>query len=144
MAKIKPVHWAIGISVWLVFAAGLMIGAYGEEVDFTTITPECKGPDQAFEATILGNKTTTVYQCLWVDVQITPPSIMVEQPNLTPEEEKVIDDANECRQDPECEISPIIQIDDPIGPDTEEEIRDEFIEKNRNRAGKDAAAETDL
>ncbi len=83
----------------------LSIGAIGflsfvnaQEFDFTEIEPECKGPYQAFEATLLGNKTTTVYQCIWVDVQITKPVISVIIEDCDAECKKVIETANKCRE----------------------------------------------
>ncbi len=87
----------IGYAIFAVAAISFLSFVNAEEVDFTQITPECKGPFSVIEETILGNKTTTVWNCLWVDVQLEPRPITVIQ-NTTDKEKKIIKDAKECRE----------------------------------------------
>ena len=120
----------LGYIVFTVCAIGFISYANAEiDEKYQDVPPEC----QEFihtEETTLGNKTTTLLNCKWLIEEITPPSINVKQPDLTPEEEKVIDDAKKCREDPECERPPVIEPEKVYDDLTEEE---EKLEKARDK-----------
>jgi len=94
-----------------VIFAGIM--AYAEiDEKYQGVTSEC---DESIiiQNVTNGTITTSIAHCEWIVVEIHKDIIAVEQPDLTPEEQEVIDEAKECREDDFCD-RPQLQCEPPM------------------------------
>jgi hypothetical protein len=133
--KSKMSKTLLGFIVFSVLAIGFLSYANAEEDPrFIGVEPECR-EFTGTQITPLGNKTTIMLDCKWVIESIEGPKVGVVQPDLTPEEVKVIKDAMKCRTDPTCK--PPVIAEPPENPDTNDDgkiDREEMIEQNKKRA----------